>query len=281
MICPSCHGTGKKRRLSPTGELVINPGSNPDGIGGSDGVNATNALAFIAPGVETVEFLRSDIDRNINYARGIMHLQADAPMAGGDQKTATEAGLNNRAKDAFVKPIADQLLGIYEFGVRMMGRMISGAEWDGFSLRRPTSYDLRTEADRVAEIQTARTTGLPPALIDEMEGDLIAARFSNDEAMLMAMEVIQRADRLARMAPETITAEAAAGRVQAWEVLLHYGALDLYRQLEETDPAFAALESIWDKVTALHDAAKARATSGATAPAANPALSRLNNILAR
>ena len=197
-------------------------------------------------------------------------------MAGGDAKTATEAGLNNRAKDAFVKPIADQILYIEEFLVRVIGRQIAGPEWDGFTLRLPTQYDLRTEADRVAEIAAARTAGIPPAIVDEMEGDLIAARYARDPFMLEAMEVIQRADRLARMSEATITAEAAAGRVQAWEVALHYAALDMYRELYDTDAAFVAAD-VWGKVAALH--AKARERAGTTIGNAT-ALNVLRSVIA-
>jgi hypothetical protein len=274
--CPSCKGTGKMRRLGPLNELIINPKSGMADGGPSDGINATNALTYISPSTDTVRFSREEIERNMRAARQVLHIDADGPMAGGDAKTATQAGLNNRAKDAFVKPIADQLLTIEAFGIRMIGKQIGGSEWDGFTMRLPTQYDLRTEADRVAEIAVARDAGIPPAIIDEMEGDLIAARYTNDPFMTEAMEVIQRADRLARMSTDTINSEAAAGRVQAWEILLHYSALDLYRELIETDAAFAAAD-LWDRIERIRFKARAMA-SGAT-PAATPAMSILRNAI--
>jgi hypothetical protein len=276
-LCPACKGTGKMRRLGPLNELLINPKTSPDGIAPSDGVNATNALTYVSPNTDSVRFIREEVEHNIAHARSILHLNTEAPMAGGDAKTATEAGLNNRAKDAFVKPIADQILYIEEFLVRVIGRQIAGPEWDGFTLRLPTQYDLRTEADRVAEIASARTAGIPPAIVDEMEGDLIAARYARDPFMLEAMEVIQRADRLARMSEATITAEAAAGRVQPWEVALHYAALDMYRELYDTDAVFVAAD-VWAKVAALHN--KARQRTQAQAPNAR-ALNALQGVIDR
>jgi len=273
--CPSCKGSGKMRRLGPLNELIVNKGGALDG-GGNDGINATNAMAHISPAVGSLQFKREDIDHNKREARRVLHLHADAPMGGGDSKTATEAGLNNRAKDAFVKPIAEQILRIEEFGMRMIGRQIAGADWDGFTMRMPTQFDLRTEADRIAEISAAREAGLYPAIIDEMEGDLIAARYAGDEWMAEAMEVIQRSDRLARMQPQTIIAEAAAGRVEPWEILLHYAALDIYRELYDTDAAFAAA-GLWDKVLALHEKAKTRATMGTSA--GSPALRALRQAI--
>lgn len=275
--CPSCKGTGKMRRLGPFNELLINPKTSPDGISPSDGVNATNALSYVTPPEHAFSSNREWIDYNIEKARGILHLGVEAPMAGGEAQTATQAGLNNRAKDAFVKPIADRILRIEEFAVKVIGKQIAGPEWDGFTLRLPTQYDLRTEADRIAEIQAARTAGVPPAIIDEMEGDLIAARYTNDPWMAQAMEVVQLADRLARMSEQTIAAEAAAGRAQPWEVVLHYAALDLYRELDATDAAFMRAE-LWDKVRALQDKARERAATAAPAQT-SPALSLLRNVV--
>jgi hypothetical protein len=274
--CPSCRGTGKIRRLGPLNELIINPAPKTDGLGGSDGVNATNALAYVSPPTDGLRFNREDIERLEAKARAILHLNVEAPMAGGDAKTATEAGLNNRAKDAFVKPIADQIIGIEEFAIRVIGRQIAGPDWMGFKLRRPTQYDLRTEADRIAEIAVARDAGIPPAIIDEMEGDLIAARYSNDPFMQEAMEVVQRADRLARMSEAVRTSEAAAGRAKAWEIALHYGALDIYRDLYETEPAFAAAQLL-DKVARLK--AKAQELFQGAAPAATSPLQGLLSVV--
>ena len=273
--CPSCKGTGKMRRLGPLNELIINPAPNADGLGSTDGVNATNALSYVSPPTDGLRFNREDIERLENKARGILHLNAEAPMAGGDAKTATEAGLNNRAKDAFVKPIADQIIGIEEFAIRVIGKQIAGPDWEGFSMRKPTQYDLRTEADRVAEITVARDAGIPPAIIDEMEGDLIASRYANDAFMQEAMEVVQRADRTARMSEAVRTSETAAGRVKAWEIALHYAALDLYRDLYESDAAFAAAELL-DKVARLK--AKAQELYGGAA-AATPAASPMAGLL--
>ena len=253
--CPSCRGTGKMRRLGPLNELIINPVNSITGEGAGQGINATNALTYVSPPTDGLRFNREDIERLEFKARSILHLNVEAPMAGGDAKTATEAGLNNRAKDAFVKPIADQIIGIEEFAIRVIGRQIAGPDWMGFKLRKPTQYDLRTEADRIAEIAVARDSGIPPAIIDEMEGDLIAARYSNDTFMQEAMEVIQRADRLARMNESAITAGLASGRIKAWEEVLHFSALDLYRRAYEQDATFAAAD-MYRKVDLLIAAAK-------------------------
>jgi len=259
MTCPSCNGTGITARLSPLGQVVINPGSD---IGGGESVNATNALKIVSPETAAVEYLQQQFDRRIRYARSIMHLDAEAPMTGGDAKTATEAGLNARAKDAFVKPIADQEFFILRFVVECIGKQIVGPSWDGFSLRAPSSYDLRTDADHMAEIAVAMEKGLPPAIVDYMVWEYITARYQNDPKALDAFEVITKADRLQGMGALVLQAEAAAGRAQPWEIYLHYAGMLLYEQLAQ-DAAFMALSTA-EKVERMKAAAMVAAPPSAT-----------------
>lgn len=226
--CSACNGTGQKGRLSPFGKLVIN--RNPDGTS-TDSVNANNALAYVSPSTETLEFIRAEVDRYVRYARSILHLDAENPMAGGEAKTATEAGLNNRAKDAFVKTIADQLFVIHAFIIDCMGKMRHGAEWDGFTLRPPTNYDLRTEADHLEEIAQGLEKGLPPAIIRSMYVEYADSRYAGDPAMREALSILFAADRLVGMTKEMIQAEVAAGRVKSWEQYLHFAGMMLLEKL--------------------------------------------------
>lgn len=235
--CTHCN-KGQKGRLGQFGKLVIN--RNPDSTS-TDQVNASNALAFVSPDTATLEFIRAEVNRYIHDARSILHLNAEAPMAGGDSKTATEAGLNNRAKDAFVKTIADQLFIIHSFIIECMGKMRHGASWDGFTLRAPTNYDLRTDADHLAEISEAMEKGLPPSIITSMVREYVESRYAGDPEMLDNIMLLFSADRLQGMTREMIQAEAAAGRAKPWEVYLHYGGLAIVERLMQ-DPAFVALE---------------------------------------
>jgi len=162
-------------------------------------------------------------------------------MAGGDQKTATEAGLNNRAKDAFVKTIADQLFLIHGFIIKCIGKMRHGAEWEGFTLRPPTNYDLRTDADHLAEISAAMEKGLPPSVINAMVLEYVDSRYAGDPNALRLFTILFKADRLQGMSAELIQAEAAAKRVQPWEVYLHFAGLMLVEKIA-TEQNIEAME---------------------------------------
>jgi uncharacterized membrane protein len=274
--CPSCKGSGWKTRLSPMGQVVINP--VPDQVGSdSTRIDATNALAFVSPSVETVRYIWERYKGNIKDARAIMHIDAEAPMVGGDAKTATEVGLNARAKDAFVKPIADRLFVIKDFAVLCMGKMRHGADWQDYVLRPPSHYDLRTDGDLLAEIAEAIERKLPPPIIDYLTWQYVQSRYANDPEALDSFSVVLRADRLQTMDWQAIQTEAAAGRVQPWEILIHFSGMGLLEQLWAENPALRDAE-IQVQVETLVAKAKEVATSSA-APAQAAASNPMANLL--
>lgn len=225
--CPMCNGTGRKARLGPLNDLVITPST---ATGESTAINATNALTYVAPSTDSARFTREEITAITEAARSILHLGKEAPMAGGDAKTATEAGLDNRAKDAFVKSIADQVFEIFALSLRYTATQ-RGAGDEAYSLRRPVVYDLRTVDDRLAEINAARTAQLPFVTVAKMGDDATRALFTHDDRSMDMVDATMLADRLAMMSDTVVASELSAGRVQPWEMLLHYSAPALYAQV--------------------------------------------------
>ena len=224
--CPRCGGTGRYLPMGPMKDIVILP---PTDMNAGDGerINATNAITYISPSTETMRFSRDEIEHNIRAARSILHLDSEAPMAGADAKTATQAGLDNRSKDAFVRSIADQLFRLLDLILKYTAKEM-GASDAAYTLRTPTTYDMRTLNDRVREIEAARTAGMPVFIIARMMQELIAAMYDDDRTVLLALDAISRADRLMYMPREVVATEQAAGRVQPWEAYLHYSPLPLF-----------------------------------------------------
>lgn len=251
--CPQCKGTGSRSRMSPTGVLHIRPKSGSDNGEGK----ANEAIYFVEPSTANVEFLSKEVEKNMDVARSIMHLESETAQAGGTQpETATNAGLRNRATAAFIKPIADQMFDTIEFLVDAIARMRYPGQEAIYELVRPTIMDMRTEDDLVEEINVARKSDLSPAYVQNLEWQLYTLHFGNRPEALKAFEVITQADRLNGMTPTQIQAEATAKRAEPWEVVLHYSALSLWEALLREDPALLEKE-LAEKVTLLRDAAKA------------------------
>jgi hypothetical protein len=218
--------------------------------------------------------MREEIERYIASARSVMHLDAETPMVGGDAKTATQSGLDAKARAAFVKPICDQLFVIFDFGIRCIGRMLKGAEWSDYSLRIPAEYDLRTDADFIATISEAGKNNLPVFVRSMLVGEFVSARHADDPAMLSGMRALSMADRMAMMTEQAVAAEIASGRAQPWETLLHYSGLQLLAEASLVD-TFGPL-SDFEKAEALRALAREKATAIGAVP---PILGRIAKLV--
>ena len=261
--CTACGGTGHKNRISPFGELIINADPNSTK---PDGVNANGALAYASPSTDSSRFMREEIEQYVVSARSIMHLDAETPMAGGDAKSATQSGLDAKARAAFVKPICDQLFTIFDFGVRCTGRMMRGPAWEDYSLRVPVEYDLRTDADFIGTIAEVQKSGLPTFIAAMLTDEFIASRHADDPESLSSARALAIADRMAMMDAAAVASEIASGRAQPWEVLLHYSGLSILTTAAEGEN-FADLD-VLAKAQRLREIAREQAAaSGAASPA--------------
>lgn len=238
--CKGCGGTGHKHRFGPFGTLVFNADANSTR---PDAVNASNALSFVSPGTDPSRFIREEIDKTTDQARAIMHLAPATNVAGAAGQTPNEVETHDRAKDAFVKNICDQMFVIFDFLVSCMGKMRNGEQWDGYTLRPPTNYDLRTETDILNEIARGLESGLPPFMVLHTMKDYINAKYQGDPHAIELFRALMKADRLVGMPAAMIQAEVAAGRAKPWESLLHFAGLSIYERLmNDAKFARAAIE---------------------------------------
>lgn len=161
----------------------------------------------------------------------MMHLSSESPMAGVEAKTATESGLDNRAMMAFIRPIADQYFDLMEFVIGFATRIMHGADAQVPELARPYSYEVRTEADILAELRTAYGANLPMPVIERIMRSYFTARYANDSVMIRALDVIAAADDLFAMSLPMIQYNVAQRVVEPWEVTLHFRSLAIYDML--------------------------------------------------
>ena len=239
--CTQCKGTGRKSRLGPFNELVILPDSGIDGK--SSGINATNALGYVSPPTDSSRFVQETINYHMQQARKVIHLDAENSMAGGDQKTATEAGIGRKAQQAFVKPIVMQEFKIYDFILECMAGYFGLKKENAYNLTPPATFDIRTPEELLAELTEAISSGLPPAIIDYLSWQYTSSKFKGDQGAMDAFDAIAKSDRFVSQPWAMITSEAAAGRAEGWEIMLHYGALYIYELLASEDETFAGMKA--------------------------------------
>lgn len=232
--CPSCKDTpGLKSRLSPAGVMLVKPGDalNPDG----ETKGIPTVMQWVSPAVDTLQFLRDEMYRNTQEARKIMHLSSDGvSMPGGTDaaKTATQSGIDQRGMYAFVGPIIDQVFTLFRFLLDSAGGLRFGAAYKGVELRKPTSFDIRTEADIIEELKNALT--LPPAVVDTLVWSYVRARFAHDARALKTFETIAQADAMFSLKAADIAQMKADGSVEPWQLVLHFQAVGLFDELSRT-----------------------------------------------
>jgi hypothetical protein len=227
--CQSCSGAGVKSRFSPSGALLVKPKTSMND--GDTGISG-DYLKFVSPPMDTLNFLRSEIDSLLSKSRSILHLpSSDAAISIGESQTATGSLNKLRALHAFIKPISDQIFTIYEFVLETIGRMRYGEYFGGFNLVYPTSFDINTPSDYLALISEGQKAGVAPSITFANMYNYIKAINYTDEETTAIYDLILEADELLLMSSADIIARVANGSIEKWQDVLHYSAPQLIMYL--------------------------------------------------
>jgi hypothetical protein len=227
--CGSCSGSGVKSRFSPTGMLLIKPKTSvSEGDSGLSG----EYLKFVSPPMDTLTFLRNEIEQQMAKSRRILHLpSSDESGTIGEASTATGSLNKLRSLYAFIKPISDQLFTIYEFSLVTIGKMRYGDLFGGVNLVYPTSFDISTPSDYLAVISEGVKAGVPPSITFSNVYNYIRAIHYTDEETSAVYDLIINADELLLMSNADILARLASGSVEKWQDVLHNSGPQLIMEL--------------------------------------------------
>lgn len=227
--CSSCNGSGVKSRFSPTGMLLIKPKTS---ISEGDSGLSGEYLKFVSPPMDTLNFLRTEIEQQMAKSRRILHLpSSDESGTIGEASTATGSLNKLRSLYAFIKPISDQLFTIYEFCLVTMGKMRYGELFGGVNLVYPTSFDISTPSDYLAVISEGVKAGVPPSITFSNVYNYIRAIHYTDEETSAVYDLIINADELLLMSNADILARLASGSVEKWQDVLHNSGPQLIMEL--------------------------------------------------
>jgi hypothetical protein len=256
--CGSCSGIGVKSRFSPTGMLLIKPKTS---INEGDTGLSGEYLKFVSPPMETLNFLRTEIEQQMAKSRRILHLpSSDESGTIGEASTATGSLNKLRSLYAFIKPISDQLFTIYEFCLVTIGRMRYGDLFGGVNLVYPTSFDISTPSDYLAVISEGVKAGVPPSITFSNVYNYIRAIHYTDDETSAIYDLIINADELLLMSNADVLARLATGTVEKWQDVLHNSAPQLIMELirdfipSEGQPSFLSLP-MSDKIRLLQEKA--------------------------
>lgn len=236
--CGSCNGTGIKVKLGVNNTILIEQKGdilNPQ----STVIKPSEAMAFHGPAVDIPQFMSDEYQRLILEARSIMHLKTtNTVVRGAEDTTATGMGLDERAKEAFIKGIVTGGFNVYEWVNSMIGMMRYGVEFEDPIIERPISYDFNTDTDYLNIIANAIRAGAPPAIIQAFTQRYIKAVFYNDLHSSAAYNLLMNTDKLMVLTQEDINTKISRGLIQGWQVTLHDSAMSLITELVRNDKDF-------------------------------------------
>jgi hypothetical protein len=227
--CGSCSGSGVKSRFSPTGMLLIKPKTS---LSDGDSSLSGEYLKFVSPPMDTLNFLRLEIEHQMSKSRRILHLpSSDESGTIGEASTATGSLNKLRSLYAFIKPVSDQLFNLYEFMLVTIGKMRYGQEFGGVNLVYPTSFDISTPSDYLAVISEGVKAGVPPSITFSNVYNYIRAIHYTDEETSAVYDLIINADELLLMSSADIVARIANGTVERYQDVIHHSAPQLIMEL--------------------------------------------------
>jgi len=252
--CPSCNGSGLSSRITPGGQLLVNPNFSVDKPNGESLVG--DYIKFVSPDITTLEFLEKQIENNLKKAGKIMHLpDADAMATGASGETATNSLSKSRSQQAFVKPIIDQMFYWLDKSLYYSQVMRYGVQELQYNITPPTKYDISTPEDYINAIGEAVRLELPPMVVSSLIRQYVATMFFNSPQTESAYRLLQEADVMLTMNSVDALARVANGTFEKWRDVLHNAGLELIQGLVTANENFFEQDFTTQK-TQLEDAAK-------------------------
>lgn len=234
--CTACGGSGLKTRLGVNRTVLLNPATP---ISEGETKLTQEPLKYVSPSPEILEFLRKEISEHEQRARKIMHLpDADENIKSNEGQTATGSGNKLKSLYAFIKPISDQVFDLYEFALNTIGWQRYGEYFNAPRVNRPIYFDFKTEADYIADIESARKAQLPSYAIRASILKYLQTFYFTDSISSMALKLIDHCDRLLGINNDEVTVMGAKGLVAPYEIIIHYSAWTLIDELLTDNPKF-------------------------------------------
>jgi len=254
--CPSCNGSGYKMNLSPFKNYYRKA------KGGLEGGADITPIEFVSPDTAGLEFVQNGAEKDKAEARYMMHLrQSPTNVQGGEQETATVAGIDQKQHYKFVKPINDQTFDLFEWMVEQM-------LWQRYrtdtlpSFNRPKSFDFRTTSDYLNDIKDARESGLPDSVVSMLIFKFFNSMHFGNSETAKAMTLMSKADRLLAVNSDDLSVKIAQGLVEPWEVVLHDSATHIVTSLILENPNILE-DELADQIKAVEAKAKELARGNA------------------
>lgn len=213
--CPSCKGSGVKQMNSAMSVFQVEIPERGGEKESSFGSMSIPPAGYIDVNHAILDFLDSQVSKNINHAFQVINIDVADEDAKGDE-TATGRAIDREEQHSFLIEFAANMFGLMEFCINAGGEMRYLDKWQDVKLSVPTTFDLRKPGELTEELEKAPNIAKRMIL-----AELGQKRFGKSLDDLKRYDTLLAADSLAGMPEREILASVTAGLTPRWMYVLH------------------------------------------------------------
>lgn len=243
--CELCGATGKKMTWTWGKDIVI---PMPENLTATDTTQLpTPPAGVIDPSVASLTFLNDKVKALLDSAFIPLNIETASKPNG---QTATEVAIDRDEFFSFLIQISKEEFYLLIQSIDAHAYMRWGDAYEGkrITVSPPTEFELRNSQERIAEIGTAKTSGMPQAYIDKLITEDVSQRFQSDTDIQRVVELGIYCDGLQGLSDGTITNLINRGVIDKWKETLHYYKFNYLYALVNADASY--LEKSNDEIKA-------------------------------
>lgn len=271
--CSVCNGSGTLSRVGP---MMVKQHVLQTGISNDENPAAPfPGVAYVTPDPSGLDFAFKKYQHDIDRAFKFLQVNKSNSNVKGTE-TALGKQIDRDALFTFLMRISNELFDLLSFSYKCIGEMRwSKDKFQAPEVSPPTSFQIRSEFDLLEELTEAKKAGLPEIALREVIKQTMNKRFSSQEQLEKATNLIMAVDRFVTLNNIEIQSKVSAKLALPYEAVLHDSASAFIIDAVTQDDKFFA-KDFTDQKNIIIEMAKLKATEIA---AAQPQTGTVNSIV--
>jgi hypothetical protein len=234
VTCPSCNGSGKSNRHSPTGVKEV---PMQDSMTGQNQIGINDIVTFISPPMEALNSLMQQIKDREEKAFAFIYKTSE-------KKNTTAEGSNLERDEfrSFILQESNQIFDELEFAIEGIGFM---RYMDGFvmpDVSRPVDFSFRDSDEITDEVAKSGESNMPQAYTYTLVKQATKTRFNSSPIAESLIDISLQLDPLWGI-DDTIIRGYVGVSISPVDVIIHQRIVQLIEQAEMEYPDFYELET--------------------------------------
>ena len=191
----------------------------PENLVGADTTQLpTPPFGSESPDTTALEFLKKEFNSLIEDGFAAVNIDVTNKVNG---QTATETKIDREEFFSLLTKIASELFDLMQNAFDAIGWMRWGNKYQRITVNKPAEFTIRNAESLTSEFKTAMDAKLPSPYLNKVLSENLRVRFSADEQLMKAMEVVSLIDPFVSIDDQTLNLKKSNGLIALWEAVLH------------------------------------------------------------